>query len=62
MKKKKNKDFYGTVMPSEKNKAMQFNQYMKSDKVSWIIYADLENLILKNMDVQIISKNLQQQK
>ena len=62
MKESKNKDFCGIVMLPEKNKAMQFNQYMKSDNVSWIIYADLENLIKKNMDVQTTSKNLQQQK
>ena len=58
MKKSKNKDFCGIVMPSKKNKAMQFNQHMQSDKVSWIIYADPENLIKKNMDVQTTSKNL----
>ena len=58
MKKSKNKDFCGIVMPSKKNKAMQFNQHMKSDKVSWIIYADPENLIKKNVDVQTTSKNL----
>ena len=58
MKKSKNKDFCGIVMPSKKNKAMQFNQHMKSDKVLWIIYADPENLIKKNMDVQTTSKNL----
>ena len=34
-------------MPAEKNKILKFNQYMKSDKISYIIYADLECLIKK---------------
>ena len=34
-------------MPAEKNKILKFNQYMKSDKMSYIIYADLEPLIKK---------------
>ena len=33
---------------------------MKSDKMPWIIYADIEPLIKKQTDVQIIQKNLQQ--
>ena len=45
----KYKDFCGIVMPAEKNKILKFNQYMKSDKMSYIIYADLESLI-KNID------------
>ena len=32
-------------MPSEKDKILEFNQYMKSDKMSYIIYADTESLI-----------------
>ena len=32
---------------------------MKSDKVPYIIYADIESLIIK-MDVQVIQRNLQQ--
>ena len=36
---------------------------MKSDKMPYIIYADIESLIeKKEMDVQIIQKILQQQK
>ena len=35
---------------------------MKSDKISYIIYADTESLIKKQIDVQIIQKILQQQK
>ena len=43
----KNKDFCGIVMPSEKNQILKFNQYMKSDKMPYIIYADIESLITK---------------
>ena len=43
----KNKDFCGIVMPSEKDKLLEFNQYMKSDKMSYIIYAHIESLIKK---------------
>ena len=34
-------------MPSEKEKILEFNQYMKSDKIPCIIYADIESLIRK---------------
>ena len=43
----KNKDFCGITMPSEKDKILEFKQYMKSDKMPYIIYADTESLILK---------------
>ena len=43
----KNKDFCGVEMPSERNKVLKFNQYMKSDKMPYIIYADLESFIEK---------------
>ena len=46
-------------MPTEKKKILEFNQYMKSDKVPYIIYAYIESLIIK-MDVQVIQRNLQQ--
>ena len=46
-------------MSSEKDNILEFNQYMKSDKMSYIIYADTESLIKKQMDVQIIQKILQ---
>ena len=44
-----NKDFYGTeiVIPSEKVDILEFNQYVKSDKMPYIIYADIESLIRK---------------
>ena len=32
-------------MPSEKDNILEYNQYMKSDKISYIIYADIESLI-----------------
>ena len=34
-------------MPAEKDYVLEFNQYMKSDKTSCIIYADIESLIKK---------------
>ena len=43
----KNKDFCGIVMPTENNKISKFNQYLKSDRMPHIIYADLECLIKK---------------
>ena len=35
-------------MTSEKNNILEFKQYMKSDKTTHIIYADIESLIRKN--------------
>ena len=43
----KNKDFCGVVMPSENDNILEFNQYIKSDKMPYIIYADIESLIKK---------------
>ena len=43
----KNKDYFGIVLPSENYNIVQFNQYMKSDKISYIIYGDIESLIKK---------------
>ena len=34
-------------MPSENNKMLEFNHYLKFDKAPFIIYADLESLIEK---------------
>ena len=34
-------------MPSEDSKILEFNQYQKSDKAPFVIYADLECLIKK---------------
>ena len=34
-------------MPSEKNKILTFKQYMQSEKMPYITYADLECLIEK---------------
>ena len=41
----KNKDFCKIVTPSENNNILEFNQYMKLDKMPYNIYADLESLI-----------------
>ena len=43
----KNKDFCGIAVPSEKDIILEFNQYMKSDKMLYIVYADIESLIRK---------------
>ena len=42
-----NKDFCSVIMPSEDTKILGFNQYKKSDKAPFIIYADLECIIEK---------------
>ena len=34
-------------MPSENDNILEFNQFMKSDKMPFIIYADIESLIRK---------------
>ena len=43
----RNKDLCGTAMPSEKDNILKFNQYIKSDKMQYIIYADIGFLIKK---------------
>ena len=57
-----NKDFCLTVMEFQIDNVLQFNQHMKSDKMPYIIYADLETLIKRNIDFQRTLKNIQQQK
>ena len=42
-----NKDFCNIIMPSEHNKILENNKYIKFDKAPFIIYADLEFLIEK---------------
>ena len=49
-------------MSSEKDNILEFNQLMKSYKMPYIIYADMEFLIKKKMDMQITEKTIQQQK
>ena len=44
----KNKYFYVITMPSEKENVFGFNQCVKSDKMLYIIYADIDSLIKKN--------------
>ena len=52
------KDTGGIKMLSEKDNNLEFNQYIKSGNISYIIYADIESLIKKQMNVQTIQKNL----
>ena len=40
-----NKAFCGIAMLPEKDDILEFNQYMKSDKIPYIKYADLESII-----------------
>ena len=42
-----NKDFCSVKMPFEDTKISEFNQYQKSDKASFIIYAHLKCIIEK---------------
>ena len=44
-----NKDLWNVIMPSEDTEMLEFNEYHKSDKALFIIYADLECLI-ENID------------
>ena len=43
----KNEDLCEVSMTSEKDKILEFKQYMKSDKMPYIIYTDIESLIRK---------------
>ena len=43
----KNEDFCEVSMTSENDKILEFKQYMKSDKMPYIIYTDIESLIRK---------------
>ena len=40
-------DFCEIVISSEKDDILEFNKYMKSDKIRYISYADMECLIRK---------------
>ena len=42
-----NKDLCEVLMPSEEDKILEFKHYMKSGKMPYIIYADIESLIKK---------------
>ena len=50
-------DFCNVIIPSEDTKILEFNQYQKSYKAPFIIYADLEL-----MDVKTTLKIHRQQK
>ena len=45
----KNKDVCGIAVPTEKYKILKFKQYIKSDRMPYIIYADIESLIRKTV-------------
>ena len=44
----RSKNVCGIVMPSEKDNILEFKQYLKSDKMPYIIYAGIEFLFKKN--------------
>ena len=44
----KKKDFLWNCFTNRKNNVLEFNQYMTSDKLPYIIYTDIESLIIKN--------------
>ena len=44
-------------MPSEKDNILEYYQYMKSDKMPYIIYADIEFLIKEIYDCANNSEN-----
>ena len=52
-----NKDFCNVIMPSEDTKILLFNQYQKSNKAPFIIYADLECVIEKIGESENILEN-----
>ena len=52
-----NKDFCNVIMPSEDTKLLKFNHHQKSDKASFIIYADLECIIQKTDQCKNNSEN-----
>ena len=43
-----NKEFCNAILSSEYTNILEFNQYQKSDKARFVIYANLECLIEKN--------------
>ena len=57
-----NKHFCNVIMHSKDTEILEFNQYKKSDKARFIIYADLEYTTEKTEDVKIILKIHLQQK
>ena len=55
-------NFCGIVIPTEKDNILDFNKYLKSDQIPYIIFADIESLIKKNIDVQTIKTFLNNKK
>ena len=55
-----NKNFCNVIIPIKDTKILECNQYQKSDKAPFMIYADLE-CIIEKIELKIILKiNLQQ--
>ena len=49
---KDHEDFCNVNMPYDETKILKFNQYQKSDKAPFIIYADLEYIIILKVHLQ----------
>ena len=56
------KRFFWIVLATQKNNILEFNQYMKSDKMWYKIYANIESLIQKIDQCKSNPENFQQQK
>ena len=56
------KKYVNVLIPFGDTKIFEFNQYQKSDKAPFLIYADLECIMEKIHDVKIILKFHRQQK
>ena len=54
---RENKGFCKVVMSSEDTKTFEFNQNQKSDKTTFIFYADLEYIIQKNDGCKNVTEN-----
>ena len=48
----KRKSFCRIALSTQKDNALRFNKYMKSDKIAYIIYADIVSLIKKDRQLQ----------
>ena len=57
----KNKDLYGTVIPSKNDNTWELNKYVKSDKMAYIIFAATDSFLKKNDGCANNPGNLQQQ-
>ena len=55
-------EFCNIKMPSGKNKVLKLNQQTKSKKIRYVVYADINCLVKKQIAAKTIHRFLQQQK